>query len=73
MLDCRDYDLAVVDRIKSFYDNTHWINRSAIPIKEIRDRKLLDGKEIEFPIITLLYNKILNDYLFIIYNWDIIE
>lgn len=53
MLDCRDYDLAVVDRIKSFYDNTHWINRSTIPIKEIRDRKLLDGKEVEFPIITV--------------------
>ena len=53
MLDCRDYDLAVVDRIKSFYDNTHWINRSTIPIKEIRDRKLLDGKEVEFTADTV--------------------
>lgn len=53
MLDCRDYDLAVVDRVKSFYDNTHWINRNTIPIKEIRDHKLLEGKEVEFPIITV--------------------
>ena len=53
MLDCRDYDLAVVDRVKSFYDNTYWINRNAIPIKELRDHKLLEGKEVEFPIITV--------------------
>ena len=53
MLDCRDYDLAMVDRIKSFYDNTHFVMRPSIPIKEIRDLKLLDGKDVTFPLITV--------------------
>lgn len=53
MIDCRDYDLAMTERIKSYFDNTHFIMRPNIPIKEIRDRKLLDGKDIEFPLITV--------------------
>lgn len=53
MIDIRDYDLAVTERIKSYFNNTHFIMRPTIPIKEIRDRKLLDGKDIEFPLITV--------------------
>lgn len=53
MLDCRDYDIALTDRIKHYFDNTHFIMRPTIPIKEIRDRKILDGQEIEFPLITV--------------------
>lgn len=53
MIDIRDYDLAITDRIKAYFDNTHFIMRPNIPIKEIRDRKLLDGKDIEFPLITV--------------------
>lgn len=53
MIDIRDYDLAMVERIKSYFENTFWINRPSIPIKEIRDRKILDGKDIEFPLITV--------------------
>ena len=53
MIDVRDYDLALVERIKTYFKNTHWINRQTIPIKEIRDRKLLNGYDIEFPIITV--------------------
>ena len=53
MIDIRDYDLALVERIKTYYNNTYWINRMSLPIKEIRDRKLLDGKDIEFPVIVV--------------------
>lgn len=53
MIDVRDYDTALVERIKTYYPNTHWINRQIIPLKEIRDRKLLNGYDIEFPIITV--------------------
>lgn len=53
MIDVRDYDLALVERIKTYFKNTHWINRQTIPIKEIRDRKLLNGHDIEFPLITV--------------------
>jgi hypothetical protein len=53
MLDCRDYDIALTERIKHYFDNTHFIMRPTIPIKEIRDRKILDGQEIEFPLITV--------------------
>lgn len=53
MLDIRDYDIALVERIKTFYPNTHWINRQAIPLKEIRDRKVLNGEDVCFPIITV--------------------
>lgn len=53
MIDIRDYDMAFIERIKSFYENTHWINRPSIPIKDIRDRKLLDGQDVEFPLITV--------------------
>lgn len=53
MLDIRDYDIALVNRIKYFFCNTHWVNRPAIPLKEIRDRKLLNGCDIQFPIITI--------------------
>lgn len=53
MIDIRDYDLALTERIKSYFDNTHFIMRPTIPIKEIRDRKILDGKDIEFPLITV--------------------
>jgi hypothetical protein len=53
MIDIRDYDLALVDRIKTFYDNTHWVNRPSLPIQELRDRKLLNGEDVDFPIITV--------------------
>lgn len=53
MIDCRDYDIAVTERIKTFFNNTHWINRQAIPLKEIRDRKVLNGCDIQFPLITV--------------------
>ena len=53
MIDCRDYDIALVERIKTFYKNTHWIMRPNIPIHEIRDRKVLNGEDIEFPLITV--------------------
>lgn len=53
MIDVRDYDIALANRISAYFDNTHFIMRPTIPIKEIRDRKLLDGKDIEFPLITV--------------------
>lgn len=53
MLDVRDYDMALLARIKLYFENTHFIMRPTIPIKEIRDRKVLDGKDITFPIITV--------------------
>lgn len=53
MLDIRDYDMAFVERIKSFYKNTHWVNRQSIPIKEIRDHKLLYGCDVEFPLLVV--------------------
>jgi hypothetical protein len=53
MLDIRDYDLAVVDRIKTFYDNTHFVMRPNLPLQEIRNKKILDGKDVEFPIIVV--------------------
>lgn len=53
MIDTRDYDLALVDRIKSYYENTHWIMRPTIPIQEIRDRKVLNGEDITFPLVTV--------------------
>lgn len=53
MLDIRDYDMALVERIKFFFDNTHFIMRPTIPIQEIRDRKVLNGEDIEFPLITV--------------------
>jgi len=53
MLDIRDYDMAFVERIKSFYKNTHWINRQSIPIKEIRDHKLLCGCDVDFPLLVV--------------------
>lgn len=52
-IDIRDYDTALVERIKTYYPNTHWIMRPTIPLKEIRDRKLLNGYDVEFPIITV--------------------
>lgn len=52
-IDIRDYDLAITNRIHDFYCNTHWINRPQIPIKEIRDRKVLNGSDVEFPLITV--------------------
>lgn len=53
MIDIRDYDLALVERIKAFFQNTHFIMRPTIPIKEIRDRKVLNGEDIDFPLITV--------------------
>lgn len=53
MLDIRDYDIALVERFKSFYKNTHWVMRPNLPIQEIRDRKVLDGKDIEFPVLLV--------------------
>jgi hypothetical protein len=53
MLDIRDYDLAMVDRVKSFYKNTHWVNRPNLPLQELHDRKVLYGKDIHLPIIVV--------------------
>ncbi len=53
MIDIRDYDIAITQRIKDFYANTHFIMRPSIPLKEIRDRKLLNGCDVVFPIITV--------------------
>lgn len=53
MLDIRDYDMALVKRIQTYFTNTHFIMRPTIPIKEIRDRKVLNGEDIEFPLITV--------------------
>jgi hypothetical protein len=53
MLDTRDYDIALTDRIKTFYGNTHFIMRPNLPIQEIRDRKVLNGEDVEFPIILV--------------------
>ena len=53
MIDIRDYDLALLERIKAFYKNTHWVMRPNLPLQEIRDRKVLNGEDIEFPIIVL--------------------
>ena len=53
MIDIRDYDTAFAQRIKDFYENTHFIMRPTIPIKEIRDRKLLNGCDVKFPLITV--------------------
>ena len=53
MLDIRDYDMALVERIKTYFTNTHFIMRPTIPIQEIRDRKVLNGEDIEFPLITV--------------------
>ena len=30
MIDVRDYDTAIVERIKTYYPNTHWIMRPTI-------------------------------------------
>lgn len=53
MIDIRDYDIAVVNRIKMFYKNTHWVMRPNLPLQEIRDRKVLNGEDVEFPIIVV--------------------
>jgi hypothetical protein len=53
MLDVRDYDLALLERIKSFYSNTYFIMRPTIPLKEIRDYKILNGCDVHFPLITV--------------------
>ena len=53
MIDVRDYDIALVERIKTFYKNTHWIMRQSLPLQELRDRKVLNGEDVEFPIITV--------------------
>ena len=44
MIDIRDYDLAIVDRIRSFYKNTHWVMRPNLPLQELHDRKVLNGE-----------------------------
>ena len=53
MLDIRTYDIAVTERIKQYFKNTHFIMRQSLPIQEIRDRKLLNGEDVEFPIILV--------------------
>lgn len=53
MIDIRDYDMAITSRIKNYFHNTHFIMRPTIPIKEIRDRKLLNGEDISFPLVTV--------------------
>lgn len=53
MIDIRDYDLALVERFKAFYANTHWVNRPNLPLQELRDRKVLNGEDVKFPIVVI--------------------
>ena len=53
MIDIRDYDMAMLNRIRAFFSNTHWVQRPNISIKEIRDRKVLDGRDLEFPLLVV--------------------
>lgn len=53
MIDIRDYDIAILNRIKSFFDNTYWVSRTNIPIKEIRDLHVLNGCDLSFPVIVV--------------------
>ena len=53
MIDIRDYDLALVERFKAFYANTHWVNRPQLPLQELRDRKVLNGEDVKFPIVVI--------------------
>ena len=53
MLDIRDYDLATLYRFKVFFKNTFWYNRPNIPITEIRNEHIYEGKRIEFPLLAL--------------------
>ena len=52
-IDVRDYDIATLYRFKLFYDNTFWINKPNLPISEIRDQHIYEGKRIEFPLLAL--------------------
>ena len=52
-IDTRDYDLATYYRFKLFFDNCHWYNRPNIPITEIRNNHIFNGKRIEFPLVAL--------------------
>ena len=45
--------IAYTERIKQYFKNTHFIMRQSLPIQEIRDRKLLNGEDVEFPIILV--------------------
>lgn len=52
-IDIRDYDLATLYRFKLFFDNTHWYNSPNLPITEIRNEHIYQGKRIEFPLLAL--------------------
>lgn len=52
-LDIRDYDLATLYRFKLFYNNTHWYNKPNLPITEIRNEHIYEGKRIEFPLLAI--------------------
>lgn len=52
-IDVRDYDIATLNRFKLFYANTFWINKPNLPISEIRDEHIYNGKRIEFPLLAL--------------------
>lgn len=52
-MDVRDYDLATLKRILYFFPNTHWINKPNLSIMEIRNKKIQDDKDIDFPVITV--------------------
>lgn len=52
-LDIRDYDLATLYRFKIFFDRVYWYNAPQLPISEIRNQKIYEGKRIEFPLAAL--------------------
>lgn len=52
-LDIRDYDLATLYRFKIFYPRTYWYNLPQLPITEIRNEHIYEGKRIEFPLLAL--------------------
>ena len=52
-MDVRDYDLAILKRILYFFPNTHWINKPNLSIMEIRNKKIQDNEDIDFPIILI--------------------
>lgn len=53
MIDIRDYDLAMLHRFKTFFDNTFWVQRPNLSLTEIRDSKILEGSDVEFPVLIV--------------------
>lgn len=52
-MDVRDYDIATLKRLLYFFPNTHWINKPNLSIMEIRNKKIQDNEDIDFPVITV--------------------